>query len=133
MTPEQLERFETKYVPDPNSGCWLWFGLLTSKGYGRFGKNGKRAHRISYMSFVGPIPLGMCVCHRCDQPSCVNPSHLFLGTVADNQRDMQKKGRWKNGRLSGPQHGMYGRKHSELTRQRMRKAWVRRRANASCN
>lgn len=83
---------------DPNeSGCWLWNGPRYKKtwhGQFRFRFQGTRlAHRLSWMFHNGPIPAGMVVCHRCDVPHCVNPEHLFLGTWADNVRDMYAKGR----------------------------------------
>jgi len=81
-------------MPEPNTGCFLWTGTTTG-GYGRV-RRGKRthyAHRVAYELLVGPIPEGVCVLHRCDTPPCVNPAHLFLGTIADNNQDMVQKGR----------------------------------------
>lgn len=85
---------------DKSGDCWLWTASKRNKGYGAFvwadddGNviNG-RAHRFSYELHVGPIPDRLFVLHRCDTPSCVNPAHLFLGTNADNVRDMIAKGR----------------------------------------
>lgn len=92
------ERFEVSYVPEPNSGCWLWFGSTNRRGYGSIQENGKRlgAHRLSWTIHNGEIPEGYFVCHTCDNPCCVNPGHLFLGTHQDNMTDMCKKGRHKN-------------------------------------
>jgi len=81
-----------------NNQCWEWKGSKNNKGYGRMIINGKfyMAHRLSYALFVNEIPKGMLVCHKCDNPSCVNPDHLFVGTNQDNMDDMKKKGRGRN-------------------------------------
>ncbi len=89
-----LDRFYRYYIPEPNSGCWLWLGTLCC-GYGLIMVDGTRwrAHRYSWTLHNGPIPDGLFVCHRCDIRECVNPSHLFLGTCDDNLKDMVRKGR----------------------------------------
>lgn len=86
-----------------DSGCWEWSGYLNKKGYGVLSvdNNPKSAHTASYESFVGTIPEGLCVCHACDNRSCINPSHLFLGTVEDNNKDRDDKNRAAKGESSG--------------------------------
>lgn len=77
------------------SDCIEWWGTINSNGYGVYWKNGKSryAHRMIYTECFGEIPPGMFICHRCDNPPCVNPEHLFVGTPGDNVQDMIAKGR----------------------------------------
>lgn len=77
------------------STCWLWVGSIGKNGYGIFSLRYKNvyAHRVAWVSMYGDIPEGMCVLHRCDNPRCCRPAHLFLGTHADNARDRERKGR----------------------------------------
>ena len=94
------ERIKMNVVVRPWTGCWEWKGRK-ERGYGRTiigsRKDGTRktiaAHRLSYETFVGPIPDGMEVCHKCDNPCCVNPDHLFVGTRQDNIDDRESKHR----------------------------------------
>jgi hypothetical protein len=85
------------------SGCLEWSGCCKSKGYGWLTFNGKSwgAHRLAWVLEHGDIPVGMCVCHKCDNPKCCNVNHLFLGTVADNTHDMIAKGRQKFASMVG--------------------------------
>lgn len=119
MKPDDYQRFMQKV--EKTEGCWLWRAATDSKGYGRFSvgpshkPDGSRrnsmvaAHRASYEHANGPIPEGpgfhgYCVLHRCDNPACVRPDHLFLGTNADNVRDMDSKGRRVNAQHRGEDH-----------------------------
>lgn len=100
------EQVEARSIPEPNTGCWLWLGGVNRSGYGRVYVGGgslapkKLAHRWAMEMHSGePVPAGMCVLHRCDVPSCVNPAHLWLGTQRDNVADRVAKGR--NGAARG--------------------------------
>lgn len=89
------ERFEFFSMPEPNSGCQLWLGSLSESGYGETSLDGKsiRAHRAAWIVANGPIPAGLCVCHKCDVRACIALPHLFLGTYQDNTDDRVLKGR----------------------------------------
>lgn len=81
-----------------SDGCWIWTGSKI-RGYGRFKESGQSflAHRTAFTFANGPIPNGLFICHRCDNPPCVRPSHLFPGTPGDNSRDRTAKGRSARG------------------------------------
>lgn len=82
------------------NGCWQWTRSTQGNGYGtvRYGTGMKRAHRVAWILVHGPIPAGMCVLHRCDNPPCINPDHLRLGTQAENLCDMFRKKRQRQAR-----------------------------------
>jgi hypothetical protein len=113
ITPEYLasqglsetfaERFWSKV--NKTDGCWLWTGAKKEWGYGVIGSTGKRiirANRASWIINRGPIPKGLWVLHRCDNPPCVNPDHLWLGNGLENMQDAARKGRMNQ----GENHGM---------------------------
>lgn len=91
------ERLLSFCVIDEKTKCWNWSGSKNRKGYGALSIKNKHsiAHRESYKVFKGKIPNGMHVCHSCDNPSCINPDHLWLGTNKDNNNDKMEKGRFK--------------------------------------
>lgn len=92
----QEQRFWNKVIKH-DDGCWEWAGNKTTRGYGRVRWNGagEYAHRVSYMIHYGSIPDGMVVMHKCDNPQCTRPDHLQIGTQADNVRDRDMKGRYR--------------------------------------
>ena len=100
-------RFHSKYSPEPNTGCWIWTGSDNYR-YGLIASNGRqmKAHRVSYELHHGSIPAGMVVMHQCDNPLCVNPAHLKLGTQLDNIKDRDRKGRQVPSRPTGQLNGM---------------------------
>lgn len=90
-----MDRFWSKVTK--SDGCWLWAGTTDGR-YGLVSVDGRmlKAHRVSWELHNGPIPAGMVVCHTCDTPRCVRPDHLFLGTMADNSHDRDRKGRQRS-------------------------------------
>lgn len=101
LTRDVLERFESKFQRGNDSDCWIWKGSKCSKGYGHFSMRQSgveiktySAHRISWaIENNSIIPEKMMICHTCDNPSCVNPNHLYLGTGFDNNKDTVNRGR----------------------------------------
>lgn len=107
-TSRHIERFWSKVdlsKVDVEFACWEWTAQTLSDGYGRIQWRNRalRAHRIAYLLAFGAFPIELDVCHHCDNPACVNPNHLFLGTDIDNVRDREMKGR--NAPPRGEKHG----------------------------
>lgn len=105
-SPERKLWDRVKVAGNDSGACWEWQGAQLRHGYGSVGRiNGQswQAHRLSWVLAHGPIPPGLCVCHHCDNPRCVRPAHLFLGTRKDNNDDKEQKGRANHPR--GESHG----------------------------
>jgi hypothetical protein len=111
-TRSDLETFESRYIPEPMSGCWIWTGNDNGFGYGlfRIGKRRIMAHRVAWELYCGPIPDGLQANHKCDVPSCVNPNHLYLGTQAENLEDCRQRGRAR--KRSRPTHCPHGHEYT---------------------
>lgn len=96
--PPVSEEVRFNALIDKTGECWLWLGS-TCRGYGQFRRGAAggfkmvKAHRFAYELWVGPVPDELLVCHECDNPLCMRPKHLFVGTQLDNQTDMWNKGR----------------------------------------
>jgi hypothetical protein len=108
LNVEQTEiyaKLKSRMVETPD-GCWEWSGAKTTAGYGEFKRHGRHhyTHRASWIAHNGPIPAGMFVLHRCDNPPCFRPDHLFLGDDLANTRDKIAKGRMRHGHLYGDDH-----------------------------
>ena len=122
---DHLDRFMGYVMPEPMSGCWLWTGAQSSSGYGHLTVEGRsvKAHRFSYEVHNGPISdvagqdcRGACVIHSCDNPLCVNPRHLRVGSHVENMRDKADRGRVVSNPLLGDKH-----QNSKLTSEKVRR------------
>ena len=123
ISEDDIKRFWSSIDIALDSGCWEWQRGKITSGYGVFYLSNWRrmyAHRFSYIAFCGEIPADMVVCHSCDNPSCVNPAHLWLGKQGNNVRDCVAKGRDLH--AVGENHG-----RAKLNESAVRE--IRRRAN----
>lgn len=114
-----LQRFFSKF--EKSNECWNWNGSKNEAGYGTLGN--KYAHRMAWqIANNKEIPSGMVICHHCDNPSCVNPNHLFIGTQKDNMQDMIKKNRQVKKNNIGQKNPMFGKSHSFSAKKKMSEA-----------
>jgi HNH endonuclease len=99
---ELYDKIVAKILPDPFTGCWIWQGPRGSFGYGMLAVKPRdqpripNAHRAIWVALHGPLERKDFVCHKCDNPPCCNPDHLFIGSLAENNRDMAAKGRYNH-------------------------------------
>jgi len=119
-----LKRFQEKFTLEQERGCWIWNGSQSKRGYGIMsilGKN-RQATAVSIFLFHGPHDFSKDACHTCDNPRCVNPSHLFLATAKENMADCRAKGRFRYGHLPGSKNGRAKLKEADVVKilQRLR-------------
>lgn len=119
---KDAEYLRRRSVVNEQTGCHEWIGAASSFGHGNINVDGKywKVHRYAWTLARGAIPDGMCVCHHCDNPPCINPEHLFLGTRKDNSDDMYRKGRGRKSVGSGHWYS----KFSDEDVRRIREAYL---------
>jgi hypothetical protein len=129
MSVDMVSRFEERFIPEPNSGCWLWTASVSMDGYGQFWyarRKRERAPRMAWALYKGPIPKGAFILHKCDTPLCVNPNHLRVGSAKENAQDMVLRKRGKQPVMRGVDNPL-----TKLTPQDVKEI-RRRRATESC-
>jgi len=111
LTKIVVQHFFDRFKPGDKNSCWEWTGVKNAQGYGKLGS--RYAHRISWEIHNEEITGLLVVCHHCDNPSCVNPLHLFIGTQKDNMQDMIAKGRQPIINVSGVKNPMFCKRHTD--------------------